>query len=145
VRAIIAGLSSHSNRHHIARAAFESISYQIRDALDAMRLEAGVPLGSLHADGGPTASQFLMQFTADIVGAKLKVATMPDCSPLGAVLVAREGMGWPLAVAAADNADAHDTEYAPVMSKEQADGLYLGWQAALRQAMAAVGSAKRAW
>lgn len=144
VRAIIAGLSSHSNRHHIARAAFESISYQIRDALDVMRLEAGVPLGSLHADGGPTASKFLMQFTADIVGAKLKVATMPDCSPLGAVLVAREGMGWPLAVAAADNADAHDIEYAPVMSKEQADGLYLGWQAALRQAMAAVGSAKRA-
>jgi glycerol kinase len=143
VRAIIAGLSSYSNRHHIARAAFESISYQIRDALNTMRLEAGLPLGSLHADGGPTASQFLMQFTADLVGVKLKVATMADCSPLGAVLAGRTGMGWPLAEAAADNAEAHDSEYAPVMPKAQADGLYLGWLAALRQAMAAAEPAER--
>jgi glycerol kinase len=77
----------------VARAAFESIAFQVRDALDAMRTEAGVPLGRLHADGGPTTSAFLMQLTADLTGADLRVATMPDCSALGAVLAGRLGLG----------------------------------------------------
>lgn len=137
VRAVIAGLSSHSSRHHIARAAFESISYQIRDALEAMRVEAGVALGSLHADGGPTASRFLMQFTADLVGVNLRVATMADCSPLGAVMAAQIGLGWLTCAEKTDTAAGLDIEYGPAMSAENVNLLYNGWRHALRQAMAA--------
>ena len=132
-RAIITGLSSHSNRHHLARAAFESIAYQIRDALDAMRLEAGLLIGPLHADGGPTVSRFLMQFTADIVGAELRVATMADCSPLGAVFAAQLGAGLRTNFTAFNDLDLRDTEYAPAMVGDCSAKLYHGWQCALQQ------------
>src|SRR5207247_1463691 len=67
-RAAIVGLSAHSNRNHIIRAALESIAYQIRDVLDMMKSRAGVELRTINADGGATRNQFLTQFIADITG-----------------------------------------------------------------------------
>ncbi|HEX2861982.1 MAG TPA: glycerol kinase GlpK [Lacunisphaera sp.] len=132
-RASISGLSSHSDRRHIARAAFESIAYQIRDALDAMRTEAGLPLVALHGDGGPTASSFLMQFTADLAGVQLRVATMADCSALGAVLAAQLGSGLLAAFPSLPAPASADVVYRPSLSQEQVAALYAGWQAAVRQ------------
>ena len=59
-RAALVGLSAHSNKAHVARAALESISYQIRDVLDMMRANSGVNPRSLFADGGPTQNDFLI-------------------------------------------------------------------------------------
>ena len=134
-RAAISGLSSHSDRRHVARAAFESIAYQIRDALDAMRAGAGVPLVALHGDGGPTASNFLMQFTADLTGVELRVATMPDCSPLGAVLAGQLGLGVHPSIDSLAAAPREETVYRPTMAPERRAALYAGWQAAVRQAL----------
>ena len=50
-RAAIIGLSTASDRRHVVRAALESIAFQLRDVLQAMRQEAGVTLRSLHGDG----------------------------------------------------------------------------------------------
>jgi hypothetical protein len=41
-RAAMVGLSFRSDRRHVARAAFDSIAFQIREALDAMRAEGQV-------------------------------------------------------------------------------------------------------
>lgn len=134
-RAAISGLSSHSDRRHVARAAFESIAYQIRDALDAMRADAGVPLGVLHGDGGPTASQFLMQFTADLTGTELRVATMPDCSPLGAMLAGQLGLGIRRSLVELAQGPRDDVIYRPTLSRERTDALFAGWQAAVRRVL----------
>jgi glycerol kinase len=131
-RAAISGLSSHSDRRHIARAAFESVAYQIRDALDAMRADAGVPLGTLQGDGGPTASAFLMQFTADLTGAELRVATMPDCSPLGAMLAGQLGLGR-RSMADLASMPHEKIVYQPSSETEQIRSLYAGWQNAVCQ------------
>jgi glycerol kinase len=135
-RAAILGLSSHSDRRHLARAAFESIGFQVRDALDAMRAEAGVPLVALHGDGGPTASRFLMQFCADLCGVDLRVATMPDCSPLGAVFAGRLGLGLLPSVASLDDTRPDETVFRPSLPPEHVAQLHAGWQAALRQTLA---------
>ena len=135
-RAAITGLSSHSDRRHIARAAFESIAYQICDALDAMRHSAGVPVGTLHGDGGPTTSKFLMQFTADLIGAELRVSTMPDCSALGAVLAGRLGLGFDRGLPELAAAAREETVYRPSLPAENVASLYAGWQSALRQVLA---------
>lgn len=140
-RAMITGLSSHSDRRHISRAAFESIAYQIRDALDAMRREAGVPLGPLQADGGPTASEFLMQFTADVVGTNLRVATMADCSPLGAVFAAQWGTGFRSSLADIRGLAMRNVEYTPAMSEAGANQLFRGWRAAINQVIQPGGAA----
>jgi len=136
-RASITGLSSHSDRRHVARAAFESIAYQVRDVLDVMRAEAGVPLGTLHGDGGPTASKFLMQFTADLTGSELRISTMPDCSPLGAVLAGRLGLGLYSPIAALADVPREETRYLPSMGSEAGARFYTGWQAAVMQVLSA--------
>lgn len=131
-RAAIVGLSAHSDRRHVTRAALESISYQIRDALDAMRREAGVELASLHGDGGPTANRFLMQFTADLTGVELRVATMSDCSALGAALAGMLGMGLYHSLGDLGSAPDGEIVYPPTMSAERSRLLYAGWQRAVR-------------
>jgi glycerol kinase len=135
-RAAILGLSSHSDRRHVARAAFESIGFQVRDALDAMRAEAGVPLTALHGDGGPTASKFLMQFCADLCGVDLRVATMPDCSPLGAVLAGQLGLGLQRDLAALAAGPREEVVYQPKLPADQVAALHAGWQKAVRQGLA---------
>jgi len=76
----------------VARAA-SSIAYQIRDALDALRVDSGVSLRMLYADGGPTANALLMQFAADLTGAEIRVASMAEGSALGAALAGLLGLG----------------------------------------------------
>src|SRR6185295_13990679 len=85
-RAAIVGMSAHTNRNHVIRAALESIAYQLKDVLCAMQQNGGVKLRTIHADGGATRNRFLMQFIADMTGLEVSVAQMPDCSPLGTAL-----------------------------------------------------------
>ncbi|HXC37100.1 MAG TPA: glycerol kinase GlpK, partial [Candidatus Acidoferrales bacterium] len=85
-RAAILGMTAHTSKAQIARAAEESIAYQIRDALDAMRAESNIKLRTLHADGGPTRDKFLMQFTADITRAEIIVAEVSESSAWGAAM-----------------------------------------------------------
>lgn len=136
-RAMVTGLSTHSDRRHVARAGFESIAYQVRDALDAMRQEANLALDSLHADGGPTASRFLMQFTADLVGAELHVATMPHCSPLGAVIAGRAGLESQPFAALLDASD-RSIVFTPARDEAIVARLYRGWHQAVLRALGPV-------
>jgi glycerol kinase len=135
--AAILGLTSHSDRRHIARAAFESIGYQIRDALDAMRAEAGLELAALHADGGPTASRFLMQFCSDLAGVELRVAAVADCSPLGAMLAGQLGLGIHSSLETLANAPRDELIYRPTGSPERIQSDYAGWHGAVAQVLSA--------
>jgi glycerol kinase len=132
-RAAILGLSSHSDRRHVARAAFESIGFQVRDALEAMRSEAGVPLATLHGDGGPTTSRFLMQFCADLCGLELRVAIMSDCSSLGAVLAGQLGLGLVASLEVVDEQTRADIVYSPRLPAAEVERLAAGWRHAVRQ------------
>ena len=119
----------------LARAAFESIAFQIKDALDALQRDAGVPLGVLHADGGPTASQFLMQLTADLTGAELHVATMPDCSALGAVLAGQHGLGLHRGAENPASMPPAENVYQPSRAPEAIARLCAHWHHAVRQTL----------
>jgi glycerol kinase len=136
-RAAILGMTAHTRREHIVRAALESIAYQVRDVLDAMRAEAGVPLQGLRADGGAVANRFLMQFTADLTGTELRVSGVPEASPLGAAAAGLLGMGACGSPEETVAAAAHgETVYRPSMPAAEAQRLYAGWQRAIRQVLA---------
>ncbi len=135
-RATLSGLSSHSDRRHVARAALESIAWQIRDALEVMRTEAGLPLAALHADGGPTASQPLMQLVADLTGTELRVSAARDCSPQGAFLAGQIGLGLRAGPAALPVSTAEDLVYRPVIPTDQVAKWHAGWRAAIRRTVA---------
>ena len=136
-RATITGLSSQSDRRHVIRAGVESIAYQLRDALESMRNFGrngnAIPLHSLHGDGGATINRLLMQFTADLNGVALRVATMADCSPLGAVMAGMLGAGVYGRLDELAALPQEEIVYQPTMPMALAENLYAGWQRAVRQ------------
>jgi glycerol kinase len=135
-RAAITGLSGHSDRRHVARAALESIAYQLADALESMQTESGVALRRLKADGGPTANRLLMQFTADIADTELGVSASADCSALGAAFMGLLGLGVHASLDAIANLPRDDVIYRPAMSPGLAQNYRAGWQRAVRQVLA---------
>ncbi|MEO7599839.1 MAG: glycerol kinase GlpK [Opitutus sp.] len=132
-RAALLGLSSHSDRRHVVRAALESIAYQLRDALEVMRTDAALALRGLHGDGRPTTNRWLMQFTADVTRTELRVATMSNCSALGAALAGLLGLGVYPSLRALAELPRQETRYQPSMPAARAHTLFTGWQSAVRQ------------
>jgi glycerol kinase len=134
-RAALVGLTAFTRKEHIVRAALESIAYQIRDVLDMMRAEAGVAARMLHVDGGPTRNSFLMQFTADVTGLELAVADAPESSAWGAALAGLLGLGVYKSLDDLAALPRRQKIYKPQMTREAADDLYAGWQAAVRRVL----------
>jgi len=134
-RAAIFGLTAHSTKNHVVRASLESIAYQIRDALDMMKDEAGVALKSIHADGGATANRFLMQFTADMLGLELRAAEVPEFSPLGAALSGALGMGVYGSLDELMNLAFESTSYTATTDRAGVEEYYKGWKEAVRRVL----------
>lgn len=130
-RAAIVGLTSHSNRNHIIRAAEESIAYQLRDVLAMMAGSAQVTLSGIQADGGPTRDAFLMQFTADILGIDLCVSSEADCSSLGAAMCGMLGTGMRSSLDDLTALPRESTVFSPSMAMNEVDDLVKGWHSAV--------------
>jgi glycerol kinase len=134
-RAAIVGMTSHTRKEHVVRAALEAISYQIRDVLDAMRSDAQVAPRLLCADGGPTRNGFLMQFTADVTGLELAVAAVAESSARGAAMAAMLGLGAAKSLADLAALPRDVRTYKPRMPAEKVQQLYAGWQTAVRRVL----------
>jgi glycerol kinase len=134
-RAAIVGMTAHSRKEHIVRAALESIAYQIRDVLEMMRRDAGVTPQILHADGGPTRNEFLMQFTADMTGIELVTADVAESSALGAAMAGWLGLGGIKSLDELSDLPRTTRIYRPNMSRETANALYAGWQTAVKRVL----------
>ena len=87
-RGSIFGLTRGTTAGHLARAAVESIAYQVADLLDAMRLDSGDPVQELRVDGGAAANDSLMQFQADILGVPVVRPAVTETTALGAAYLA---------------------------------------------------------
>ncbi len=135
-RAAIVGLSAHSDRRHVVRAALESIGYQLRDVLDSMRAEAGVALQRLHGDGGATANRFLMQFCVDITRVELRVANDPNLSALGAAWMGMLGLRIHGQLADLAKLPQEEACYVPHAAESVVSEWLRGWHAAVKQVLA---------
>ncbi|MGR3811905.1 FGGY family carbohydrate kinase [Jiulongibacter sp. NS-SX5] len=83
-RASIEGMTFGTTKNHIVRAALESIPYQIKDVMEAMREDMGTDLKSISINGGLSKNKFVMQFLVDLLGVPLNQQSNPDVSALGA-------------------------------------------------------------
>ena len=91
--ALLSGLSLATRREHVARAALESIAFQVDDVVSAFSTVAG-PLAELACDGGMTRSSALMQLQADITGLPVQVSSTANLSALGVAHMAGIRAGW---------------------------------------------------
>jgi glycerol kinase len=95
-RGVIAGLTGYVTKGHLARAALEATAWQVRDVVDAMATDAGVPLTELRVDGGMTASELLLQIQADVLDVPVVRPTVAETTALGAAYAAGLAVGfWP--------------------------------------------------
>jgi glycerol kinase len=134
-RAAITGMTAHTRKEHIVRAALESIAYQIRDVLDMMRADSKITLQNLHADGGPTRNRFLMQFTADLTGVELKVAEVAESSAWGAAMSGLLGLGICKSLDDLAALPREVKSFRPQMDAAKARQLHHGWLAAVKRVL----------
>jgi glycerol kinase len=84
------GLSRATGPAEMARAALESVGFQTRDLLEAMNADwhSTTLRPTLRVDGGMTASDWTLQFIADITGAPVDRPHMAETTALGAAWLA---------------------------------------------------------
>jgi glycerol kinase len=85
---LLIGLRRDTNPGHIARAALESIAFQVADVLDAVHSETNAPLEALRVDGGAAVNDLMMQFQADILGVPVVRPKVTETTALGAAYLA---------------------------------------------------------
>lgn len=134
-RGCVVGLSRGANKEHFIRASLESIAYQTYDVLKAMESDTGHIVKELKVDGGASANDFLMEFQADILGAKIRRPKCIETTALGAAYLAGLAVGffkdlneirdnWQLA-----------STFESGMAPSDRDNLLAGWRRAVKCAI----------
>ena len=135
-RGAIFGLNRNSGPAELAKAALESVGYQTRDLLEAMRADWGMAAeGVLRVDGGMTASDWTMQFLSDILGAKVDRPVVTETTALGAAYLAGLQAGLCPAPAEFQQAWALEKRFSPQMSPDQRATKYARWKRAVAATM----------
>jgi glycerol kinase len=127
--ASICGMSRTTGKAEFAKAALESIAYQIADIVNVMAEESRMGIQELRVDGGPTRNTYLMQFESDILGIPICVPEMEELSVIGAAYMAGISMGLYNAEAVYENHK--NTRYFPVMEQQEKQEKYQGWKKAV--------------
>ena len=136
-RGAVFGLTRGTGPAEMARAALESVGFQTRDLLEAMRADMGLDgEATLRVDGGMTASDWTMQFLADITGARVERPTVLETTALGAAWLAGQRAGVYPGMAEFGKSWALDRSFAPEMAHGTRLTRYATWKRAVAATMA---------
>jgi glycerol kinase len=130
-RGTIVGITRGTSAGHIARAALESIAYQVGDLLDAVHRDSGIALGELRVDGGAARNDMLMQFQADLLGVPVVRPQVTETTASGAAYLAGLAVGFwssPVEIARQWRAE---RRFEPSMPASDAERLSGRWHDAL--------------
>jgi len=132
-RGTISGLTRGAKAAHIVRAGLESIAYQSRDLIDALRGDAHThaELDELRVDGGAVQNDFLCQFQADVLGIPVVRPKNAETTAQGAAFLAGLGSGFWKGFDEVEARLEVDRTFAPAMAAPEREALYDGWRAAV--------------
>ncbi|MDD9911191.1 MAG: glycerol kinase GlpK [Ahrensia sp.] len=136
-RGAIFGMSRATGPAEFAKAALEAVCYQTRDLMEAMRADwpDATDETVLRVDGGMVASDWTMQFLADILNAPVDRPTILETTALGAAWLAGSHAGvWPDQAGFAANW-ALDRRFEPTMSDADRERRYAGWKDAVQRTL----------
>lgn len=133
-RGALVGITRGTTAAHIARAALESIAYQVADLLEAMQSDTGVSLPELRVDGGAAQNNLLMQFQADLLGVPVVRPAVTETTALGAAYLAGLAVGFWQSPQEITDQWRVERRFEPQMSRTQAQTLRERWRAALERA-----------
>jgi len=131
---LMIGLRRDTRPGHLARAALESIAFQVADVLEAVHSETNAPLTGLRVDGGAAVNDLLMQFQADLLGVPVVRPRVTETTALGAAYLAGLATGfW----GGADELRAQrqdDVRFEPKMAAKEREGRRANWSRAVERA-----------
>jgi len=134
-RGAIFGLTRNSGPAELAKAALESVGFQTRDLIEAMRADWQGDLPALRVDGGMSASDYTMQFLADLLGAQVDRPKVLETTALGAAwLAGQEGGIYPDAEGFME-AWALDRSFTPALAPQEREARYAAWLEAVEATM----------
>ena len=130
---LLIGLRRGTTPGQIARAALESIAFQVADVLEAVENET-TPLAALRVDGGAAVNNLLMQFQADLLGVPVVRPQVTETTAMGAAYLAGLATGFwanPEALRARRQGDVRFEPKMDVTERAERRGL---WQRAVERA-----------
>ncbi|GJM33232.1 MAG: glycerol kinase 2 [Saprospiraceae bacterium] len=133
-RGAIFGLTRGTTKEHLIRATLNSLAFQTKDVLDAMKKDASFELKTLRVDGGACANNLLMQFQADILGVDVQRPKVIETTALGAAYLAGLSTGF-ISMSEIQERWQLDRTFHPEMEVEKKNTLYRRWQKAVKRVM----------
>jgi glycerol kinase len=128
---MLIGLQRDTEIGHIARAALESIAFQVTDVLLAMQNDTGTKSPMLRADGGAAANDMLMQFQADVLGIPVERPAILETTAQGAAYLAGLAMGYWSDVKEIAKTRPTGQVFTPQRDRERAKQQYVRWEDAV--------------
>jgi len=139
-RAVLVGFTQATGAAQLARAAFESVAFQVADTFALIDQSTGGAV-ELRADGGLTKSDGLMQFQADLIGRPVRRMASAEGSAVGAAFLAGIAAGqW--SDTSIESRTGSGTLFTPAATGEWRDRTMAGWHDALARATLAPATQK---
>ncbi len=132
VRGAVFGLTRGTSKNDFIKATLESICYQSRDVIDVMIEESETKIPVLRVDGGATLNNFMMQFQADIMDARVERPANIETTALGAAFLAGLGAGVWKNKEELLNIWEMQASFDPAIEEEKRTDLYNGWKKAVK-------------
>jgi glycerol kinase len=139
-RGAVFGLTRNCGAAELTRAALEAVAYQTRDLLEAMHADwpsSKTSATVLRVDGGMTASDFTMQFLADILASPVDRPTVMETTALGAAYLAGRAAGVCPELDGFASQWRLDRRFEPRMDADTREQKYSGWKQAVRRTLTA--------
>lgn len=135
-RGIMVGITRGTNRAHLARAAQDSIAYQVLDLLNAMKADSGIEVKELRVDGGATVNSTLMQFQSDLMeDVPVIRPVITETTALGAAYLAGLAVGYWDDIEEIRKLWQVDKQFDQKMEPSKVKELTKGWQRAVNAAI----------
>lgn len=136
VRGAVFGITRGTSKEHFIRATLESLAYQTKDVLDAMKEDSGIELKTLRVDGGVVKNNFLMEFQSDLLNVPVERSIINETTALGAAYLAGLAVGYWENQEEISSLWGIDQAFVPSMGQKKREELYEGWKKAVHAAMA---------
>jgi glycerol kinase len=131
---MIIGLQRSTQIGHIARAALESIAFQVSDVLHAMDKDTRQPFRELRVDGGAAANDILMQFQADLLQLPVRRPAVLETTALGAAYLAGLAVNFWSSTEEIGKLRGPDTIFEPKANRQEMEARQAKWQDAVKRA-----------
>jgi glycerol kinase len=137
-RGAMFGLTRATGKAEIVKATLESVCYQTRDLVDAMRADWGASRETvLRVDGGMVASDWTMQRLADTLAAPVDRPKVLETTALGAAYLAGLKAGFYPKPEEFAKRWSLDRRFVPAMDEPERARKYAGWQNAVKRTLTA--------